>query len=441
MLTPEVEQEVRDQFARVGGGVEVPPGLAERLISRRHPRRHAPRLLVGTAALVLLVGALLVAALVPANHPSTNTAVAHHLGLRLVDDQVALVAASSLSTAATISALSCSSASNCLAVGSAAGPPEGFVAATSDGGTTWNQQLLPAGVTHLRALACLSADHCVAVGNRTDGPVLLGSSDGGRTWRTLTYPTDVRSLASVSCAARRCWAVGSTGGGAAVLLSGADDTPWAATPLPIKVTALSAIGCTAGRGPATCMAVGSARSTPVALVSISGAPWTALSLPSGVQAVASAACTGPAAPACTTLVERGGSWVEETRFVAEPGQAGEWHGPEPTPNGAEVAQGTVMAGVSTCIAVGGPPCTPSNADMVNTVTSVISQIGGRHGAPSSLNESLTSGYVADQPSFSRAYASSSDVALSPVWYVGVSPSGFSANEVLSSGQRTRAAGS
>ncbi len=440
MLTPEVEQEVRDQFARVGPGVEVPPGLAERLISRRQPRRHAPRLLVGTTALILLVGALLVALLVPGDHPSTNSALAHHLDLRLVDDQVALVGGTSLSTAATISALSCSSASTCLAVGSAAGPPEGFVAATTDGGRTWGQQLLPAGVMHLRALACLSADHCVAAGNRTDGPALLGTSDGGRTWRSLTYPTDVRSLASVSCAARRCWAVGSTRG-AAVLLSGADDTPWTASPVPIKATALSAIGCTADRGSATCMAVGSAHSTPVALVSISSAPWTALSLPSGVQAVASAACTGSAAPACTTLVERGGSWVEETRFVAEPGQAGEWRGPEPPPNGAAVAQGTVMAGVSTCIAVGGPPCTPSNADMVNTVTSVISQIGGRHGAANSLNESLMSGYIADQPSFSQASASSSDTALSPVWYLGVSPSGFSANEVLSSGQRTLGAGS
>jgi hypothetical protein len=170
------------------------------------------------------------------------------------------------------------------------------------------------------------------------------------------------------------------------------------------------------------------------IASISGAPWAASAVPTGARALASAACTNSSAPDCTTLVQEGNYWVEASRFVGVSGQAGEWHVPQLL-SGGTVATGTVLGGVSTCIAVGGPSCTPSNADLVDTVTSVIADIGGRPSTPGSLNESLTSGYIASQTSFSQPAPTSSPQRLSPVWYLGVSQTGLNASEVLTPAQR------
>lgn len=87
-----------------------------------------------------------------------------------------------------------------------------------------------------------------------------------------------------------------------------------------------------------------------------------------------------------------------------------------------------------CISVGGPSCTPSNANLVDTVTAVISSIGETPNsprAPGSLDESLFSGYISSEPSFSP---SPNAGQLSPVWYMGVSANGVSANEVLTTRQ-------
>ncbi len=437
MLNPQLERELREEFAHAGRSIDVPDGLAERLVAHRGPRRPRRRLLVSAGGLaLLLVVALLVGLLVVGNGPilSSGNALQRHLKLRLVDDEVALVSNASLATAATISAVSCSSANDCIAVGAATTrSPSGFAATTADGGTSWDEQPLPTDVTSLAALSCSSAQKCVAVGSDTSGGALLGTSDGGQSWSLLALPGGVTSLTSVSCGADRCWAVGS-GNSGAMLVSGRADASWASVSIPNDVTSLSAVGCTAGAGSPTCMAVGSGDSGPVVLVSISGAPWAASAAPPGARDLASAACTNSSAPVCTTLVQEGNYWVEASRFVGVAGQAGDWRVPQLL-GGGTVATGTVLGGVSTCISVGGPSCTPSNADLVDTVTSVIADIGGQPSTPGSLNDSLTSGYIASQPSFSQPAPSSSPQPLSPVWYLGISPNGLSANEVLAPAQR------
>lgn len=436
MLNPQVEEELREQFHHVGQRIEVPDGLSERLLTKT---RHASRrpLLVGVATLSVSVIAGLLAAHLVGNSPSqsrSGQALQGHLRLRLIDNQVTLVSETSLATSAVVSAVSCSSADDCIAVGSTtARSLGGFAATTMDGGISWTDQSLPNDVKSLVALSCSSASQCVVAGTLNGGAALLGTTDGGQTWSALTLPTNVTSLESVSCTADRCWAVGS-GSGGAVLLSGAADTSWASVSIPRSVTTLSAVGCTASPGSPTCMAVGTASAAPAVIASISGVPWAALSVPLGARAVAGAACTGASAPDCTTLVQEGNYWVEASRFVGVGGQAGEWHMPQLL-SGGTVATGTVLGGVSTCISVGGPSCTPSNADLVDTVTSVISDISGQPSIPGSLDEPLTSGYISSQPSFSQPSPSTSPQLLSPVWYMGVSQNGLSANVVLTPAQR------
>lgn len=271
-------------------------------------------------------------------------------------------------------------------------------------------------------------EQCVAVGNRTSGAAIVATTDGGKSWSYLAMPRGVSSLTSVSCGADQCWAVGS-GAPGATLLSGSSNGQWVLHSAPKGVTSLSAVGCTAGPGAPTCMAVGASISTPAVITSLSGAPWAYSATPPGAQALASAACTDASAPSCTTLAKEGNYWVEAGSYVASAGLAGEWHMPQ---IGGTVATGTVVEGVSSCIAITGPSCTPSNADLVDTVTAVISSIDGEPNTPGPPHESLTSGYFSSQPSFAQPASNPG-----PVWYMGLSDSGLSANEVLSPVERVQ----
>jgi hypothetical protein len=434
MLTPQLEQQLRDEFARVGGRIQTPDDLTKRLLGHgyrpRGPRRR-PLALCGAGALLLLITLVVVlTGAGTASRARPGATLEGHLALRLVDDQVTLVSTESLAAAGSISAISCSAANDCIAIGAATQHTAGLVATTTDGGQNWTEQALPADLTSLSAISCSAANQCVAVGSRTGGAAIVATTDGGTTWGYLDVPNGVTSLTSVSCAADRCWAVGS-GGNESALLSGSPDSAWTPSPVPSGVTALSAVGCTAGPGSPTCMAVGSASSAPSVIVSFAGAPWATVAAPPGARALASAACTNSSAPYCTTLAQEGNYWVEASGYVASPGPAGEWRVPQLL-SGVSVPTGTVLAGVSSCIAIGGPPCTPSNADLVDTVTAVISSLQGTPTTPGSLNESLTSGYISSEPSFSEPPFPGH---VSPVWYMGVSATGLSADEVLTPSQR------
>lgn len=436
MLSPQLEQELRDEFARTGRRIQTPDGLTRRLLDHNYrppgPRR---RLFVVSGGLVLLVIiGLIVIPSGPKAGPSVSKSggpLKEHLALRLVNDQVALVSNEPLGAAGSISAISCSSASDCIGVGTKTQHTAGLVATTTDGGESWKQRALPSDLKNLSAISCVTSDQCVAVGSGSSGAAIVATTNGGTTWISFEVPDGVTLLSSVSCAADRCWAVGA-GHNGATMLSGSPNAPWALSSVPNGVTTLSAVGCTADLGTPTCVAVGSANSTPAVIGSISGAPWEHLTTPPGAHSLASVACTGSTAPVCTTLVQEGNYWLEASRFVTSADPAGEWHVPQ-LASGTSVSSGTVLGGTSTCVAIGGPSCTPSNANLVDTVTSVIASIDGQPSTPGSLNESLTAGYIFSQPSSSEP--SSSLGPLSPVWYVGVSDNGLSANEVLTPTER------
>jgi photosystem II stability/assembly factor-like uncharacterized protein len=441
MLSSEIEDQTRQEFARVGVTIEPPDDVRFRLLSHDYePRGSRVRVVGASAALVVIAVVVLVVALIgPGAAPTSSpTAATNHLRLRLVADQVSLVNGSSLSAQAAITSISCSTSSACIAVGNATQRSAGFVATTADGGNTWAEQSLPSGLSSLTSLACMTASQCMAVGTRGDGaqmgPAIVATTDGGSTWSYTDIPSAPTSLTSIACTASRCWAAGAASGTAA-LLSG---TPagWSSLSVPQGVTSLTSVGCADNAGSTTCLAVGSAGSAPAAIQSLSGAPWAAVSVPAGASALASAQCTPTGQVVCSTLAHVENYWVEATTgFSDAHGAVGTvgWLELPHLPAGATVATGTLMGGVSSTICVGATPsCAPANAGEVNTVSNVIGSLAGSNSPD--LNESLTFAYFGAQPSvLPGSIVTSNDV--SAIWYMGVTDNGLTANLVLTPVER------
>jgi hypothetical protein len=123
---------------------------------------------------------------------------------------------------------------------------------------------------------------------------------------------------------------------------------------------------------------------------------------------------------CMTLVETGDYWRQAMRFFDGSPTADQWHGAS-IPAGATVAPGTVLAGVSSCMIVGGSSCTPDDESEVNTVMRVVAGLEGTDsGGP--LDESVSGGYF-------------NSTAGSPVWYMGVAGQGLDASLVLTPTER------
>jgi sugar lactone lactonase YvrE len=170
---------------------------------------------------------------------------------------------------ANLSDVACASATSCLAVGykTVKGvAPESFSERWN--GTEWSTLSVPAPKTEgwverrLTSIACASATSCVAVGysmNEEGERLPLAVSYDGNAWSLTTLPAAIKvgsSLASVSCAAAgNCLAVGhaAAGGTLAVGWSGSE---WSlrSSPTPIGKTAwLNGVSCVA---PLTCTSVG-----------------------------------------------------------------------------------------------------------------------------------------------------------------------------------------
>jgi hypothetical protein len=170
--------------------------------------------------------------------------------------------ASATYTSSELDGISCTSATFCVAVGSAVAASTGVggpLVATFDG-SSWSFQILSGSTIasdELTSITCVTASDCLAVGTRD----LLATFDG-TTWSStvLTNPAPYNSftLSAISCSdAADCVAVGSytassTGNAFAEVLSNGTWSPSA----PSNVTgsdAFSGVSCTAS----SCVAVGS----------------------------------------------------------------------------------------------------------------------------------------------------------------------------------------
>jgi hypothetical protein len=136
--------------------------------------------------------------------------------------------------------------------------PEGYVLQTTDGGSTWSSAQVPDPTGWLSAISCGSSSSCVGLAYSKannaayPGATALVSSDGGATWANATMPAGVAFIEDVSCLGRTCKAVGATDSSVGVILGSLDaGETWQAQAEGYQ--AIEGVSCTTGT---TCEAVG-----------------------------------------------------------------------------------------------------------------------------------------------------------------------------------------
>ncbi|MGO8870673.1 MAG: Ig-like domain repeat protein, partial [Acidimicrobiales bacterium] len=173
---------------------------------------------------------------------------------------------------------------------------------TANGGRSWTPRTVPAGIGTVSAVSCPSTSDCMAVGfeqgyegTGSEGAAIT-TTDGGATWPSSTLPVDTTELTGVSCpavatcpAVAACTAVGYDFVGAGVVLATiGDGASWAAPTVPTGVFGLDGVSCADG----TCAAVGTdtAGTSGTVAVSTGGSTLEAETAPPGVSRLAGIAC-------------------------------------------------------------------------------------------------------------------------------------------------------
>ncbi len=166
----------------------------------------------------------------------------------------------------------------------------------------WETQSVPHLTGTLLAVSCASATTCVAVGQNENGstPVALADEDGN--WNVLPVPAGVTSLTGISCiSSADCLAVGSgpQGGVAVQLLSSRWVQRWAIS----DESHLNSVSCT---DQANCIAVGTPAGTNSDDVfQFNGSSWTPMALPSLFDGVTPNRLSGVSCSSATTCVAVG----------------------------------------------------------------------------------------------------------------------------------------
>jgi hypothetical protein len=209
-------------------------------------------------------------------------------------------------------AISCPTATDCVAVGSngADGPA---VVVTSDGGATWASEPVPAGAGQLNAVDCTSAEDCTAVGGVGLGgsSLVFETDDGGTSWFTFPPPGARGPLNGVSCTTGfNCTAVGGSGAYGTIVDVGDNETP---ENLP-TVGPLSGISCSIA---GNCYAVG----TDGVLATFNGVDWVAQTVPTwpggpgarpSISCGSASQCVAVKQNAILTTEDSGAIWTSQT---------------------------------------------------------------------------------------------------------------------------------
>jgi photosystem II stability/assembly factor-like uncharacterized protein len=143
--------------------------------------------------------------------------------------------------------LDCTDARRCVAVGTS-----GTAVNTVDGGRRWTSHRLPSELPDALAVTCVGRDHCWAMGNAA----IAASSDGGSTWQVQAVATDLQITGGLDCLDRRtCVAVGTNvERGVGVILATTDGgETWIERAAPESVSGLNDVACSTAIG---CRAVG-----------------------------------------------------------------------------------------------------------------------------------------------------------------------------------------
>jgi hypothetical protein len=216
----------------------------------------------------------------------------------------------------------CVAVTNCIAVGSySTGPASDVPLAERWNGSTWAIQALPSlsSQASLAAISCASARSCTAAGNQIPGTFgqPLAEHWNGSSWAVQAVPIPAGALSgglsAVSCAsAASCAAVGSytTKSAIRTLAEQWDGTTWAVRPTPTPSGAdtqsltLAGVWCVS---PASCTAAGSYVATTAPNVSRAlaeywdGSAWALepTATPAGNKMLAAVTCTS--AHTCTAV--------------------------------------------------------------------------------------------------------------------------------------------
>ena len=176
--------------------------------------------------------------------------------------------------------------------GGAAGTTNGAaVVATTNGGSTWTLQPVPATVGYLSGISCSDQRHCTAVGQAgqtANAPgAIITTTDGGGTWQAAAVPAGVLDVTAIACQAdRRCMATGSTASGTTALVSAPAQTAWVERgTLPPTLSGATGISCLDGQQcwvtVHTSIDVDHVAGA-VAVTTDGGSTWAATAAPSGV---------------------------------------------------------------------------------------------------------------------------------------------------------------
>jgi hypothetical protein len=266
-----------------------------------------------------------------------------------------------------LSAISCSRPTTCLAVGSYGTIDNAHLTLAEQwtGGSTWLARRTPSpddAFSGLSGVSCTSATSCVAVGdfiNGTDRQVTLAERWNGRGWRVLTTSSPgphVNVLDAVSCPrANRCMAVGyyDSAGQHQAFAEQWNGTSWQVQSVP-QPGSLTAVSCVTA---SDCVAVGSYLSASKRLgltATWNGAAWTVQ--PSPTPGGSLTEFNGVSCPSASDCIAVG----EYNTGVATPllPLSARWNGVSwtalktPAPGGADGLAAVSCLSPSSCMAVG-----------------------------------------------------------------------------------------
>ena len=201
--------------------------------------------------------------------------------------------------------MACATARRCWAVGVAGPNPapatgESVIAATTNGGQSWKAQDVAGGSTpQLSAVSCPTATECLAVGSNgaslPGSGVVVSTTDAGATWSAASTPQNALVVSSVFCASPvDCTAVVSDGTSTWSAHSADFGQSWAQEGnLPPLFLPGNDLTCVAG---GTCIDAGYVPTSnghgqgAVAVSADGGQTWALATVPSGLGVLQSTAC-------------------------------------------------------------------------------------------------------------------------------------------------------
>jgi photosystem II stability/assembly factor-like uncharacterized protein len=204
-----------------------------------------------------------------------------------------------------LAAVSCATARRCWAVGVAGpnpAPTTGVtvIAATTNGGLSWKAQTVTGGSTpQLSAVSCPTATECMAVGSNgaslPGSGVVVSTADAGATWSVASTPQNALVVSSVTCASPAdCTAVVSDGTSTWSAHSADFGQSWVREGnLPALFLPGNDLTCMAG---GTCVDAGYVPTSnghgqgAVAVSADGGQTWALATVPSGLGVLQSTAC-------------------------------------------------------------------------------------------------------------------------------------------------------